>query len=471
MPQFVPDVDSLLKRRIITKPQETFEVGPVPPNPVESVPTTPKTEFSIPQQPISKRLETEAAKVQDIINILIDTSSEVSVPVPEEDQPFIGATISTTDYLKSLEATDDEDPLKHKKQSAYEWGVVNDTGDTPHWPILVIPDLIDIRNSLLSSRDTIEGKTTGTSTVVNTETWSSDVTDSDLRHVYENSIHNSSVHRFRLAQAIYTFNANLNGGLIDHILDQVLQKEVAEVRKTLQDIIGFLNTARSLLTHSQLILSFEFQRSRGSVLNSIENSIISQLTHILVTKLSKTVDGLVSPLFNTLENGLGSGSLLDHLPDDVSRQFVSMLAGTSQAIVGQYKKTAADLLRSSNNKHSGQLDNLQYLGERNVASRWIKQIDHMVSVLKKLQSSTTLSPTLIKDSVNSAKATLPSPILSLLSRFDSHPELSQASNIPLEVRTIGKIFAPAPSVIPTFGTDLPPNDAQFDFDNTNPAPF
>src|SRR6266576_2575650 len=103
---FNPNIEDLLRKKNISKPNETFEVGVISADPTETPLPLNHNEFTNPQESLLKRLETEAAKIQDIINIITDTASELSVPTPAEDQPFIGTTISTTEYLKSLETTE-----------------------------------------------------------------------------------------------------------------------------------------------------------------------------------------------------------------------------------------------------------------------------------------------------------------------------------------------------------------------------
>jgi hypothetical protein len=469
---FTPDVDGLLKRFDIEKPNEQFEFGPVAPDPVSSPDPLNKTEFEVPVLPIVTRLEQEATKVQDILDILSSTADELSVPVPLEEIGFIGQSVTTRDYLKSLEASDTEDPFRQRKQQAYEWGVMSTYGDNPHWPVLMTSDLIDIRNTLLNSRDMIEGRLLADQEVRAADggnAWKGSVLNSDLIHVHESMILASEQVRFKVAQTVFTMNFSLKGAMLDHLLSLALDPQIERLRPNLVKIDSFLRQIRSLLTHSQMLLAFEYQRTRQSILNIVETAIVDRLIQILVVKLSGVMDSLVNPVIHSLENGLGNGPITQILTDDVSHQLVSVVGGTIEAIVSQYKGVAADLLRQHTKKTNLQLDKLQSLGERNVVGRWILHIDQVTTVIEKALTDLNLTRQLSAELIQRAISPPAAPNHPTYQQFLSHPELSQARDQNFKLRTLG--ITPGliePSFVPFSGEGQNLADSVFGGGSVNP---
>lgn len=474
MSAFKPDVESLLQRFKIDKPNETFEFGPVAPDPTEIPTAQNKTDFLVPQQPLLVRLEDEASKVQDIIDIINDTASQISVPVPQEHVPFIGTTVTTKDYLGSLETTSEQDPNRLQKQQHFEWGVLTSAGDTAHWPTLLAPDLIDIRNSLLSARDTVAGTIlSGTPNSSGGNNWSTSVMNSDLTQVHESLIQTSQKYRFKAAQTVFTYGSSLDSQFLNSTLVPALQREASQIRPVLIEIISFLTNLRNILAaQTQLLLAFEFVRAREALLNVLESSIISNLTNILVVKLSNIVSSIANPILNTLQTGIKhSGSLIDKATDEVSRQLISIVGGTIQAMVLQYKMTAADLIRENNNKSNIQLSKLQSLGERSTVGRWITHLDQIITTLQKAVSNPNLSLQVVSRSVVDATNAPITPNFSIIQRFLDHPQLSQAANIPFPVRTVGIAPTEPPPIIPFFneGPQSPTQQPIYGSSDVNPT--
>jgi hypothetical protein len=472
---FTPDVEELLKRFNIEKPNEQFEFGPVTPTPESSPDPLNKVEFDVPLLPLVTRLEDEATKVQDILDIISDTADELSVPVAAEEAGFLGQSITTRDYLKSFEATDEQDPLRHRKQQTFEQGVLGVYGDNPHWPVLMAGDLLDVRNTLLSARDMIEGKLLGDQEVTAASggnAWRGRVLNSDLIHVHEQMILASEQVRFKVAQSVFTMNLSFNCGMLDHIMALGLTSQVEKIRPNLVKINSLLKNLRSIFVHSQLLLTGEFTRSRQAVLNIVESAILDRLINILVVKLSSTIDGLVNPVLDALEHGIGNGAITEILTDETSHQIASVLGGTIQAIVGQYKGVAADLIRQHSRKTKHQLDNLQFLGERNIVGRWIVHIDQVTTTIERVLTDLNLTQTLASEVIARALKPPSPPNLPILQKFLAHPELSQAQNLALKVRTMGITPQLAgPPVVPYFGAgpQLPDPDPAFGVGSVNPA--
>lgn len=452
---FNPNVEEVLKRFTITKPNEQFEVGPVAPDPTSAPDPLDKSEFDTPDLPIVNRLEDEAARVQEILDIITSSVDEITVPVPLEDAPFIGATVSTKDYLAALESNDSADPLRGRKIEHFEWGVLTTYGDNPHWPVLMSSDLIDIRNTLLNASDMIEGRLLSDSQTAGasgSNQWKTDLLNSDLIHVHESIILASAQVRFKVAQSVFTLKTSFTGGDVDRLLGLAIDPVVENIRPNIISLISWLKTTRCLLTHGQLIVALEYIRSRDAVLNIIETAIIDRLLNIVVVKLSNSIAQLVNPMLDALENGIGQGPLQDILTDDIGTQLVNVIGGVTNAIVSQYKNMAADLLREHNKKTHMQLDKLQFLGERNTIGRWITHIDQMITILQRLLSDFNLSREIAANAINNAIKPPPPPNLTLLQRFLDHPELSQAQNIDLKIRSYG--ITPqleGPPVVPFFG--------------------
>jgi hypothetical protein len=469
---FTPDIEALLRRHRIEKPTEQFEFGSVPADP--TVPPDPlnKADFDTPLLPLVVRLEDEAARVQEIIDIIIDTADEITVPTPPEEATFLGDVVSTQDYLRSLEVTDEEDPFRQRKQQSFEWGVLNTYGDNPHWPILMAADLIDIRNTLLNARDVIEGSLLVQAQVIAASGgngWKTEVLNSDLTQVHEQMILSSAQVRFKVAQSVFTMSTSFSVADLDRLLGLAIDPAAERIRPNLIKILSFLRNTRKILKHSQLLQAGEYQRTRDAILNIVQAAIIDRLINILVVRLSNTVNNLADPLLTALEDGFGDGPLLDILTDDVGQQLVSVIGGTIQAIVGQYKGIVADLLRENQRKSQLQLDKLQYLGERNTVGRWITHIDQVILTLEKLLVDVTLSQNLAAATISRAIQPPPPSNLPILQRFLEHPELSQAQNLALKVRSYGITPQLAgPAFIPYDGATQG-SDAAFGYGDVNPS--
>src|SRR5581483_3500592 len=288
MAEFQPDVDALLQRFTIQKPNETFEVGPVAPDPQSSPSPLGKSAFTVPDQPQSQRLQDEAAKVQDIIDILKDTAPQIAVPVPPEEQPFLGTSITSNDYIASLENSDD---LAQRKQQHFEAGVLSQQGDNPNWPILMLKDLVGTRNSLLSARDLSQGAlltapVLGTVASNGVESWKSSLMQSDLSSVYDQAIQSSGKLRFKVAQTVFTLNASLQGSLVESLLTSTIDPQIEKIKPNISSLLDFLTKVRSLFTYSQLLLSREHVRSGQELLNALESEVIQKILNVLVVKLS-----------------------------------------------------------------------------------------------------------------------------------------------------------------------------------------
>lgn len=468
---FTPDVEKLLKRFEITKPVEQFEVGPVPPNPDIVPEPLNKTDFDTPTLPLVVRLEDEATKVQDILDIINDTAEEISVPVPPEESGFLGQTITTKDYIRSLEATDEEDPLRLKKQQTFEHGVLSNYGYDPHWTLLMSSDLIDIRNTLLSSKDMIEGRLLADQEIAAASggnKWKDSVLNSDLIHVHEQMILASEQVRFKVAQTVFTLNISLPASDLDSLLSLAVDPAVAAIKPALNEILSFLRNARSILIHSQLLLAFEYKRTREAIINIIESAIIDRMLNILVVKLSDLVNQVASPVLDSMENIFGNGPIEKILNKEVSQQFVSVLGGTIQAIVLQYKGIAADILREHSQKTGMQLGKLQALGERNIVGRWVVHIDQVITIVEKALNEVNLSKELAAQVIKRAVHPPSPPDLPILKRFLDHPELSQAKDLDMRVRSLGITPQLAgPPAVPFYGLDAPPQP-QFGIGDVNP---
>jgi hypothetical protein len=444
---FEPDVEGLLERYTIEKPHEEFQVAPVTPDPEGLPPSLDKTTFLEPEVPLTQQLREEAARVQELLDLVIETAEPVEVDVPPEDRSFLGDKITAQDYFAAVESDDQQDPNAHRKRHHFELGMLTGCGNNPHWPILASSDLVYLRNTLLNAVDTVEGKILPQAQTSGSAKWTQAALGSHLSDVQREMIVASAQYRFKFAQTVFTMRGSLKGSLLENTLSLALDPQVERIRPLLKEIVGWLRGIRLILCHSQLNLTFEYVQMREALLGMIETAIVDRLINILTVRLSRVASDLVEPVLDKLERGFGNGPIADLISDEVSRDLVTVIGSTMIDLVNRYKLIAAELLKQNAKRRDAMLDKLQFLGERNTVGRWIVHLDQAILVIEKALSEINLSRD-IAEQVLVSVLQPPNPTNSkLLDRVSTHPELSTAQSIPFAVRSLDSPDKPLPPLV------------------------
>lgn len=408
-----PDIDRLVRRPRIEKPEEEFlleapRLTPAPPSPVAAGQPDPA------QAPLSlaPALAREAAHLDALADRLVKTATPLSVPVPPEHQAALGPVVTTDQYVAAARA---RDPLSHSRRNLFEKSVLSGCGANPHWPLLLLPDVLDLRvalnDAVLSIQQTIPARVTPVVTPV-TIPWSDHVSGSALADVHQELVAQSQAYRLKAGQSIQTMRADLGPHLLGSLLGPTLKGELLRIRPQIRETIQLLKPIRGLLCQSQLFLAFEHFQVRQVLSQLFVEAVENQLLHGLTLLLSRLQTTMIAPIVSFFERP--ETGLAGLLQEKTSRQVVGVVGATMAAMNQQYVDLAADLLRAQRQKSELRLHRLQVLGERSTVGRWMQQLDQVTTELERFLTLPAPTPALLaltRDRIAQPPAAPPHPLL------------------------------------------------------------
>jgi hypothetical protein len=440
---FEPNVEKLIKPIRIEKPQEEFLLPGSSPQEQTELPAPILRET--PLEPVATMLQeltSEAGRVQDLMDLLVETTPDIEVSIPEEDHALLGAqTVTTKEYVASA---GDNSPDAVRKRHHFEWGLLQGCGATssPHWPILGLPDLHSIQGDLMDAASVVEGAIFQQTPVQpkSLPEWQADAGASHLAAVNQSLIDGSKSYRMKLAQSTFTMRVNATE-LLAGMMQPMLDAEAKKMRPVILELMNAMKVLRNLLCHAGLLRALEYRSVRDALLAALEGVLLKQLLSALLVILGKAENTLIRPVLNLFEHDLGNGSLIDRLGDKAAREIAAVAGSTMLSLKRRYNDQAADLIRSIEAKNQQRLLKLHVLGERNLINRWVEHLDTGILILRRaLSQNTTLSRTLARSAAKQILQRLEPPPHPLLARLDQHPELSVAQG----TRLFNREFAPTP---------------------------
>jgi hypothetical protein len=436
---FTPDVEKLLRRPKIEKPQEEFaprlgteEIRPADLGEGESLP--PVTLDTTPQ--LVQELFEEAARVQELIDLVTSTAEEAEVTVPAEHQATLGEKISTQQYLESLQ--DPDNPNSQNLRQQYEWGLLrSERPGSTAWAILTLDDLHQLRSNLLNAAGIVEGTLlAATELTSGGPSWATDVLASHSAAVHRNLKDGAAQYRFQFLRSIYTAYGGLGGELFDGLLDTVTHVPEQELRQTLRGLKEKLLLLRRIFAHAQLLHGFEYFNLRDALTGLVEKAVLQQLLHGVTTVLGKATREIVAPILHFFEEGFQGHRPIERLGDRASQAIAQVVAGTCSSLVNHYNDLGADLLRSLDKENKARLQKLHVLGERNLVGRWIEHLDQALALIDQALVAPSLTAEIARDLAGRVKPNPPPPRSALLEATRDHPDLTAVRAAPLEVRGV-----------------------------------
>lgn len=390
---FRPDIQDLIRKRIIRKPEEEFQLPPPPPEPpVDLAP-----------QPSSTRLESEdegtlldeilgeMASIQELLDAIEANAEPITLPIPGDgEQAILGkATLSSQDYLDTWKRG--EDIRSNRIRERFESVVLDGCGPGMGWTVLAYGDLFSIRDDLALFARAVDGKELREKKILSpgTGTWSKEVERSALGSAAREQIKSSREYRGLFARTVNTRRAPLENALVNSLLQPLFSGEIERKRKQIREIIDDLRVLRGVLCHAQFLRASRFFHHRQFLTSLIERRVIESLVHAAVAVLNRALQTLVRPALRLLDRLAEEED--SPLSENTSRIIALTIGEVCQDVSERYLTLGADIVSQVREKNRQQLGKLQQLGERNMLGSWIGQIDRVIRELEAILSGKRLS--------------------------------------------------------------------------------
>jgi hypothetical protein len=378
-----PDVEALLKRPRIEKPEEEFLLpGPLPEpgTASESLPPPQVAE----RLPVADQIVQEAAQLSLWLDLITRFAPPVTVPVPPEHQAALGATVSTAQYLASVADPAPDPPARAAQsvqQQLFETAVLTHPGGHDMWLPLVVRDLTEMRDELMTTVTGVEAAFQQANQAPSALPVSG--ADPHLDAVHQTLLEQSQLYRAHLFNTTLSFRQGLVETTAGKLLAPLLEAPLDRLRPVAQDLIRELTTVRAMLSHAQLLLSLEHFRLRDSLFGLLKEQLLEKLLQMAVGMLGRAQSTLVRPVLATLERlEPAAHSLAGSVENQAGEALGRMLSHTMLALEQQYLDLAADLVRSLQKKGGLRLQKLQTLGERTTVGQWVGHLDQMITELR-----------------------------------------------------------------------------------------
>jgi hypothetical protein len=431
---FNPDLDALLRSVEITKPQEEFELSPprieladenipVEQSPLEPLPT------------LGERLAAEAASLQEFHDLIVETAEPAIFPVPDEEKYLLGDRITTDDYLQSIGS---DDHKARRMRNLFEQSLLGGCGSHPGWPIVALPDLAQLRDTLLGAADLVEGRLLAATPIAST-VHTAAITGSHVAVVHDELIQSARSYRAMLARSILAGRNGLGDQFLRQLTLPVLSSGLAELRPLLKKLRSVLQLFRAVLCKAQLFRLLNYSQLRDALLAVLVEAIVRQLLDALVAALSEVQQKLVAPVLDLFENGFAGSPFLQIVGDEIGRQFGSVVGATLVGLTRQYTDLAADLIRAVQKERDLRLAKLQILGERNVVGRWIQHLDQGISVIDRALLDASLAEGAVRRLSDQLLKPLAHPVSRVYARVSEHPSYEEFVGQPFAMSdTVGQ---------------------------------
>ena len=438
---FGPDVEKIIKRPKIEKPQEEFLLPTPAGDPEQPVRETPSVEeITQDDLTLAEALYNEAGNLQELIDIVIETAEPFSVQVPTSDQRLLGDTITTDDYINSIGS---DSPRAHKTRQRFEWELLGGCGSNTGWSILALPDMNNLKHRLVNAALVVEGKMLVATTDRNAPSgaikpnWTQEASESHLKGVSQSLIDSSTTYRLKFAQSLYTFNSDFRSKLITQMVSPLLSRDIRRARETLKDLLDILQKIRSVLCHAQLFLAFEYFSVRDALLSLIKQEIIETGLSMVIVLLSKIMEQLTKPIINFFDDVERGGNLFEQVAGDAaSEAILGVIGSTVSSLIRQYNDFAADVIRAVEQESDTRLQKLQALGERNVVGKWIQHLDKAILQIQRALETQVVSREIATQLVDQILVPPTAKKPKVAERVQTTFPYSELGNIPFFMRTM-----------------------------------
>lgn len=456
---FNPDIEKILKRTRIEKPQEEFILAN-PPAQLQKEISQEDLLKSIEQKPLEliDKLNEEAANVQELIDILVETAEDITIEIPEEDQQLIGEKINTQDYLVALDNIEkgENEHIARRTVEHFEWGVLQDTNtENTNWTLLALTDFRQLRKELVSAVGILEGSLLeNTQLTTGGVTWTGDAVFSHLNKVHKGLIQSSVDFRFKFFNSTRSINIDLKSALFEGLIKPITRAEEARIRRVLNDLDEALDNIKNVLKTAHLVRNLEFVQVRDALTALVTRELVKHLVSTLTALLSRFVRRVVDPVLDLFTKGFEDSGPLGLIGDQISNQIGFIIADSIDVLLDQYNGLAAELLRELDKESQSRLLKLQVLGERSVISRYIAHIDKARALIDRALKELNLSKEVMDRLFGNITAKQAPPETKVMKRLKEREDYQANSADTFTVRTSdvnqpqNKIFEPGeiPSV-------------------------
>lgn len=396
MPEFKPDVDALLRRRRIEKPQEEFLLpAPDPDSLPERLDAL--QDSTDPVEEHLRDLYQEALEVQNLLDLILETAEPLEFPLTEEEQFLVGKpTLTTQDYLDNLRS---EDARGEHIRRRFEDSLLGSQGCglNVHWPVLGAFDLAYLRDSLLAAASLVEGqihqgmqlqaqKDLKDPTKPDPPTWGQRFMQSHLPRVNTALIDHSRAYRDGYYRALATLYLDARGALLRCFFNPVLGESVEKLREALTELLKLLQLVQKMLCMTQLFhLLSRYHEVQDALLGLLKQMVLQQVIHTMATLLNEAVQEVVQPLLSKFLGGInGHGSFTECLQDEVSLTLGRLISVGAGTLTGYYSELVADLLRDLEQKNTARLQKLQVLQDYSSTGRYIQHLEQAILLVQTL---------------------------------------------------------------------------------------
>lgn len=434
--------DDLIKKPSIKRPIEEY-ILPAPLDEPTPTPTTTKSEEFRSLTP-EETLFDEAARVDELISIIISTAENITLPVPSVEQDILGVSVSTKDYINAL---DNNDPISRRKKDFFEKNLLPKTScgfNLVAWPILALPDLFNIRDRLVSTMNVYTGNTAssmGLASEINlydtgpsgSAKWMEFSKKSGLSDVATKLAQYSQDLRIRVAGAVFTMDTDIRSSLFTCLFEPLvnstaeqLTKSINDTRKQLNTMVEVIETMRNALCVAQIIRMMEYQDYREAFLALVKTLVMEELLQTLNILLYRSRALMIEPIMGLFESGFPGHEvgLAECLKDEIAETVGSAILQACYTLQSYYNNLTSDLIRSSNSEYLTSAKKIQTLHEQSAIGRWIRHLDEAILFIKYYLNRTELFGQLTSAGREFINQALPPENSKLYKTLREHPEYS-----------------------------------------------
>jgi hypothetical protein len=415
-----PDVEKLLRKPRIEKPQQEFEI-PAPPEDTNPRAILPLAEVD--PQSIVEGLQQEADRVQELLDLLIETAEDVEIPVDPELQPLLGAKVTTKDYLTALKG---RSPRDRHVRSYFERNAIPGCGLNLIYPIFAAPDLAHMRDLLVSAANVVEGKIQQSSIDRTRPSWGEDA----AKALYEPNyllVQHAREYRGHVAKATFSLYRDMRSGIMSAYFEPALRSPLEELKGALEKLIPLLSTLRAALCHAQLAYLLQHKVMRQELVNALEEIAIQQVSNTLIVVVQQMTNAVTLPVLQFLRGEDGFKPLA-FAGDAVSKEILDVVQEGSSWLIAHREKLVIDILRKLKKQRAARNARIAVLAQQAMIGRWIQHLDQAIFLCENLRNLSTSS--LAYDRMREFLfKPLDAPASRTLKKLSEHPEYRHLVNL------------------------------------------
>jgi hypothetical protein len=423
--------EQLLKRPRVEKPNEEFELPPPEPVVRPDIPEVgSETPAALPN--LIEELYDEAARMQELYQLVVETAEPVEVPVPVQDQPLLGQVITSADYIHHLK---DRSPKGKRLRQTFEDGILQQSGCgvSPHWPLLTSGRMLSFQDGLIGAAQALEGGLLAgveQDIAQDAARKRAEAPSDPSAQINRALIDQSRIYRSKFAQTLGTFATDLSGDVFRCLFAPANLHALTEIRPMLTEIRSTLYLLKQWLCTAMLLRLFEYQKVRDALQTLLDQMLFEMFLQALSLLVERAQSAVIDPLLSKLTGPVMTShpecDLLAMVGSRAARTLSETIYGSIWSVTNYYNEILSDILRESQNRTRGALDELQVLGERNSIGRWILHLEEAIQMCDQILNSVGSLDRAQEILNRFVRRSLPSTNSALYTRAVNHPEYQDA---------------------------------------------